>query len=173
MQLGSVICVPDADAAAERDKAMLAAIEDPSLAPPPPLSPRLGPGVLAAQDPAAGLLSVQSRIEHDGQTGLFDDLLGYGWFLLSRSPIGTQPAATQAVIDRLGIRTHVVGDRAAVAVDVVDLDGRYAAWFDELGAEAVVVRPDFYVFAACATVQDVTVALDGLGLSVPALPARV
>jgi 2-polyprenyl-6-methoxyphenol hydroxylase-like FAD-dependent oxidoreductase len=171
MQLGSVICVPDPEAAAERDKAMLAAIEDPSLAPPPPLPPRLGPGVAAVADEAAGLLSVQSLIEHDGQTGLFDDILGYGWFILSRSTLGTQLAATQAVIDRLGIRSHVVGDRATTEVDVIDLDGRYTAWFDELGAEAVVVRPDFYVFAACATAGELTTALDGLGLLVPA--ARV
>ena len=39
-----------------------------------------------------------------------------------------------------------------VAVDfgprggTVDLDGTYASWFDRLGAHAVLVRPDFYIF---------------------------
>ena len=32
--------------------------------------------------------------------------------------------------------------------DTVDLDGAYAGWFDRLGVEAVLVRPDLYVFGA-------------------------
>ena len=30
-----------------------------------------------------------------------------------------------------------------------DDDGTYTAWFDGLDADAVVVRPDFYVYDAC------------------------
>ena len=30
--------------------------------------------------------------------------------------------------------------------DTEDLDGVYGGWFDRLGAGAVLVRPDFYVF---------------------------
>lgn len=33
-------------------------------------------------------------------------------------------------------------------MDVVDLDGRCCQWFDELGAGTVIVRPDFYIYAA-------------------------
>jgi hypothetical protein len=39
-----------------------------------------------------------------------------------------------------------VGEGAPVSDD----EGTYTAWFDELGADAVVVRPDFYVYDACA-----------------------
>jgi resorcinol 4-hydroxylase (NADPH) len=60
---------------------------------------------------------------------------------------------------------HVVGGRGA---DVDDLDGRYTPWFDELGADAVVVRPDFYVCASLPTVRDLAAALDQLDDLVPA-----
>ena len=30
-----------------------------------------------------------------------------------------------------------------------DDEGTYTAWFDELDVDAVVVRPDFYVYDAC------------------------
>jgi hypothetical protein len=38
-------------------------------------------------------------------------------------------------------------------VDYDDVDGDYAAWFEKLGVELVLVRPDFYVFGG-GTVED-------------------
>ena len=31
-----------------------------------------------------------------------------------------------------------------------DDDGTYTAWFDGLNVDAIIVRPDFYVYDACA-----------------------
>ena len=39
-----------------------------------------------------------------------------------------------------------VGEGAPVSDD----EGTYTAWFDGLDVDAVVVRPDFYVYDACA-----------------------
>ena len=39
-----------------------------------------------------------------------------------------------------------IGDGGPVSDD----DGTYGMWFDGLDADAVVVRPDFYVYDACA-----------------------
>ena len=64
-----------------------------------------------------------------------------------------------------------IGEGAPVSDD----EGTYAAWFDELDADAVVVRPDFYVYDAGAASElvpllgrlrahlgvDVAVARDG------------
>lgn len=169
MELGRVICVPDAEAAAERDRAMMAVVDDPSLAPPPPIPPRLGsPGILAG-DPAAGLLSIQSRVAYGDREGLFDDLLGYGWFVLSRRDVPGITGAAQEVVDRLGARLLCVGPVGSDA-EVIDLEDRYAAWFDELAAEAVLVRPDFYVYSALESVNDVEASLLELGTRVPAAP---
>lgn len=172
MQLGRVICVPDAEAAARRDQDMIAAIEDPALAPPPPDPPRLGPGVLVTDDPAAGVLSIQSRVGFAGREGLFDDLVGHGWFLLTRVPRPELSSEAQAIWARLDGRALTVGEGTDQdLVDVVDLDGRYAEWFRDLGAEAVIVRPDFYVYAALPAVDALDETLVALGRQVP--PARL
>jgi len=171
MQLGRVICVPEAADAARRDEEMIAAMDDPSLAPPPPDPPQLGPGILAVDDAAAGVLSIQSRVAHDGREGLFDDVVGHGWFVLSRKSVPPLSAEAQATMDRLGGRTLTVGGPAAAdLVDLVDIEGRYASWFDELKADAVVIRPDFYVYAALAEVDAVDAALTALGRQLPAAP---
>jgi 2-polyprenyl-6-methoxyphenol hydroxylase-like FAD-dependent oxidoreductase len=154
IELGRVICVPGEKEAAERDRQMMAVIDDPSLAPAPPPPPHLGPGLFATDDPAAGLLSIQSRVSFGGATGLFDDVIGRGWFVLTT---GALPADLLAglteegreVLVRLGARVlRVASAKDAGDIDVVDLDGRYNDWFAELSAETVVVRPDYYVYAA-------------------------
>ncbi|MDT3445801.1 bifunctional 3-(3-hydroxy-phenyl)propionate/3-hydroxycinnamic acid hydroxylase [Pseudofrankia sp. BMG5.37] len=167
MELGRVICVPDRAAAAERDRTMIAAIEDPNQAPPPAAPPRLGPGILADDDTIAGLLSIQSRVGYQGREGLYDDLVGYGWFVLTSVPILECTAAAQVVLDRLGIRTLRVGPVAADGVDLVDVDGRYGQWFKDLDAQAVVVRPDFYIYAHVADLGSLSDVLERLGQQLP------
>ncbi len=178
--LGQVICVPGEAQAAERDRNMMASIADPSLAPPPPDPPRLGLGLLSADDPQAGLLSIQSRVEYRGRTGLFDDLLGLGWFVLMVSP---QPVtlsdAEQALLDRIGARVlRIAASGSRRDVDAVeslgDVDGRYQEWFQALGADTVIVRPDFYVYAA-TDLAGLPAALrtleQGLGAVAPSSPS--
>ena len=87
----------------------------------------------------AGYLSVQGRVRHGGQEGLFDDVVGKGWQLLVRGN-----GLTTAIDDSVHESIRRLG---GVAVDfgphggTVDIDGTYASWFDRLGAEAVLVRP--------------------------------
>lgn len=141
MMLGQTICVTDPAAAAARDEAMLAAVEDPSLAPAQPPIPRLGPGVVG-DHPAAGLLSVQGPVtSRTGHTGLFDDVVGPGWIVLcDRRP--QLAAETSAWMGENGLKLVVLGD------DVTDDDGVHTAWLNELDAEVAVIRPDHYLFDA-------------------------
>ncbi len=148
IDLGRVICVPDEAAAAERDARMKAALTDKSLAPPAPPPPRLGPGLLAAGDAHAGLLSIQSRVGYGDRTGLFDDLLGHGWFVLTTaSELPPVSGAAFDAVERLGVRILRMGPLGSGA-ELIDIDGRYAEWLAELSADTVVVRPDFYIYAA-------------------------
>ena len=150
--LGKVICVPDEHEAAQRDTQLRAAIADPSLAPPPPPPPRLGTGLLMPDDAHAGRLAIQARVSHAGHEGLFDDVVGRGWFVLTTQPIALTPAARR-ILDRLNAQVLRVGQIGAVDIDVIDLDGRYGRWFAEIGADTVVVRPDFYVYSAGAATE--------------------
>ena len=145
VEVGRVICMTDPDDVALRNTRMKAALRDPALALKPPPEPRLGDGgAYRSDDPNAGYLSVQGRVRRDGREGLFDDVVGHGWQLLLRS-CDASPVLDRSVQDALRSLRGVVADFGPQG-DTVDLDGAYAAWFDRLGVEAVLVRPDLYVF---------------------------
>ncbi len=140
--LGRVICMLDPSEAERRDAEMKAALADPAARPTPPPEPQLGSGgIVLPNDPNAGYLSVQGRVRHGSEEGLFDDVVGPGWQLLIRGAVLLTDEAQQ-VVDRLTIGVTTFGADG----DAIDLDGTYAAWFAQLKAEAILVRPDFYVY---------------------------
>ena len=53
----------------------------------------------------------------------------------------------------LGGRTVCIGAPGSSA-EVIDVEGTYAKWLNGIGAKYVVLRPDFYVAATCATEDD-------------------
>lgn len=147
MGLGNVICVSDPQAAAARDEQMIAALADPSLAPPPEAPPHLSQGVLGFH-PLSGYITPQGRVAQDGQESLLDDLVGYGWLVLSSRPEVSQALSPESLewVRQNGIRVLSVGQ--GEGVDLQDAEGTYQEWFAELGAEVAVIRPDFYLYDA-------------------------
>jgi 3-(3-hydroxy-phenyl)propionate hydroxylase len=89
------------------------------------------------------------RVDGSGdRVGLFDDVVGGDWQLVSRvgDPTDLLPEQDAAWFRRIGgVAADVSG-----AGPVQDLDGAYARWFAGHGCEAFLARPDFYVFAAGA-----------------------
>jgi resorcinol 4-hydroxylase (NADPH) len=151
MALGRVICIADPAEAAARDDVMVsAAASGRQTTPPPPLG--IGPGVVHAGDPHAGKLFVQARVQRGAECGLFDDVVGGGWALVSAAgdPLAALQAQARDYFAALGgVAAHV-----GAAAPVRDLDGTYARWFAETGVGVVLQRPDFYVFGTGATVED-------------------
>ena len=45
---------------------------------------------------------------------------------------------------------------------VYDLNGKYAAYFNEKGLDAVIVRPDFYTFVGVPTLEELPGIVDDL-----------
>ena len=170
VEIGKVICVLDPEEAKARDEALRAAIADPRLAPPPPPPPALGPGDWV-ESPGASMLSQQGRVALDGRQGRFDEFVARGWHLigLDHIPGGDLPADVKARFEALG------GSRIEVSTTpklgaIFDEHGAYARWFAELGAAAVLVRPDHYVaFSAKAgdVERKLRRLLEGLQLTVP------
>jgi 2-polyprenyl-6-methoxyphenol hydroxylase-like FAD-dependent oxidoreductase len=149
-EMGRVSCELDPAKAAERDAALRAA-----EAPPPLGLPPLQDGTLAAGRPLAGTRAVQGVVRLAGREGRLDDLVGKTFLLLVRRA-AELPAAQNALLERVGA--------SVVALDEVeDLDGRLTAWLDEHGVEAVLVRPDAYVFGAIQALDDVPELVDRLG----------
>lgn len=102
-------------------------------------------------------------------------MVGRGWFVLTSAPDVPLPAAAQDTLQRIGARMLRVGRPASAGVDLGDVDGRYLAWLAELGADTVIVRPDFYVYAAttAAAVAGLQVQLDAQlsGSAIPLEPS--
>ncbi|MFE5328134.1 bifunctional 3-(3-hydroxy-phenyl)propionate/3-hydroxycinnamic acid hydroxylase [Embleya sp. NPDC056575] len=149
MELGRIVCVSDPERAAARDRAFLA-----GDVPPPAPFPVLTDGLLhrdahgAAAGPA-GTLGVQPRVHWEQRTGLFDDVVGDGWILMSLLPPDRLPldAEHHAFLRLLDTRVvHITRAKAPGAV--IDLDGDATRWLTEHDAELALVRPDFYVFGA-------------------------
>ncbi|KIC70129.1 bifunctional 3-(3-hydroxy-phenyl)propionate/3-hydroxycinnamic acid hydroxylase [Kocuria rhizophila] len=125
--LGRVICVLDPAEADERDARMIAGGADPAVVLPPGEPPVLGPGALDP-DPvsaaARGTLSPQFPVTG----GRFDDVVGPGHVLLSREPLPHPPS------------------RAFSITQLGDPTGAWDQWFAALGQDAVLLRPDHYIF---------------------------
>jgi 2-polyprenyl-6-methoxyphenol hydroxylase-like FAD-dependent oxidoreductase len=176
VELGNVICLTDPAAVAARDDVMLKAEGRPEIALPPIPPPVLGPGVLSvtadgAPAGVAGQLSPQGLVRSAaGTTGLFDQVTGTGFVLLGRGEsIKNIDESARTSLAELG--AHVVrvlppdaeGAGAADGTEaVIDVDGRYQQWLDAVGYEAVVIRPDYYVFGGATSAAAVPALLDDL-----------
>nr|AXL05756.1 3-(3-hydroxyphenyl)propionate hydroxylase [uncultured bacterium] len=171
VQLGRVICVTDPTAAAERDATVLANRRGrPPTRPEPakPLSCGLlhrRPGAEAAEPPA-GVVVPQGRVRRDGVTGLFDDVVGRGFVLLT-----TEDPHTAIEADRLAflgeLDAHVVrlvpaSTEPDTADDVVDVDDVYRPFLARYMATTLLVRPDYHVFGAANDLAGATALVDDL-----------
>jgi flavoprotein hydroxylase len=163
VELGNVICLSDPAAAAARDEIMLKAEGRPEVALPPIPPPVLGPGVLASDARAsgpgvAGQLSPQGRVRTtDGAIGRFDQVVGQGFAVLSSTDVSfITEGHVHETLTQLG--AHVLRllppDAEPAHGAVTDVDGVYRPWLAAAGYEAVVIRPDYYVFGGVASAAD-------------------
>lgn len=143
--LGKIICVPDRDTAAVRDRSFFE-----RTAPPPPPFPQLVDGLFyrpehgKLQD-GAGALSPHVHLRKDGRSIRLDDYDGGGGFLLITR--GLDPAGARQVLGGVPLRAFALGQEVG---EVQDVEGRLDDCLDAQGWSAMIVRPDFYVFGGAA-----------------------
>ncbi len=183
MDSGAVICETDQKKAAGRDSVMLAALRRRTQQRHArSLREAIVDGVLRRDPdgnpaPYAGAPAVQGRVTVGDRTGRFDEVVGTGFVLLTREP-ATLDADATAFLDTLGAHRVTVrpadsaagpppGD-AAAPTEVVDLDGVHLAWLADANADAVLVRPDFYVFGVAAGPDGPAALVDDLRRQVAA-----
>jgi 2-polyprenyl-6-methoxyphenol hydroxylase-like FAD-dependent oxidoreductase len=149
VSLGRVICVPDPAEAAERDRRMIAEQRERKEAVAAEL-PVVGPGCFAPS-PAAGHLFVQDHVRQGDATGLFDDVIGRGFALVSShgDPARALAPELASFFESIGgITAHV-----APYAPVSDVAGGYARWFGENGVAVALQRPDYAVFGTAPTLD--------------------
>ncbi|SKG75599.1 3-(3-hydroxyphenyl)propionate hydroxylase [Mycobacteroides abscessus subsp. bolletii] len=155
--LGAIANTHDFEAAARRDAAFRS-----GDAPPPPLLPSLSGGVIREQSDngvgqGPGGLVPQSRVSIDGRMGRLDDLAGYGFVLIADTDISKDLSSQQVqFLKDLGCTVLRVGH------DLVDEEGLLEDYLRELNAVAYIARPDFVLFGAAATHEEVTELVDDL-----------
>jgi flavoprotein hydroxylase len=159
VELGKVICVTDAEQAAQRDAFMTSQGGDPARVLPPLPPSTLTEGVVqrtadGAPAPGSGVLTPQARVTYRGRTGLLDEVTGAGFVLAcTEDPAAVLDAGQRAFLDAVGVTVlHLVpagaggtgtGGSNYIAVDT---DAAYLPRMGEAGHVAALVRPDHYLF---------------------------
>lgn len=163
-KLSRAVNITDARAAKERDRGMRMAGEQSADLPP------LVAGVLHhAADGCvaelAGTFAPQGRLRRQGVEARGDDILGTGFQLwCRRDPAEVLGDAELAWLQELGCSFAVL-EQAGSPHAVGDVEGVYGEYLNGHAVDAVLVRPDFYVFGA--------VPADGLQALVRELAQRL
>ena len=155
--LGHVANMTDPVQAAERDAAFQA-----GAVPPPPVLPPVLDGVIRRKPtspgaPAVGFPTPQGQLKSEDRQALGDEILGYGFVLISRTdPRDGLSAAQRDVLSAAGA--------TVLALDgpIVDVDGTYRKFLDRIGAEAAIVRPDFVLFGSAENITSIGELVDDL-----------
>ncbi|WP_179401695.1 bifunctional 3-(3-hydroxy-phenyl)propionate/3-hydroxycinnamic acid hydroxylase [Burkholderia guangdongensis] len=161
--LGKVVNEDDPHKVAERDAAFRA-----GSVPPMPPFPKIEQGILhrnadGTLSPSTGAPAPQGRVRQGAAEGRLDDVIGYGFQIVSRAhPAHYLDAHQFAFLERLGCRFAVLSDDSAATDAVVELDGDQRAFMDEHGIEAYMSRPDFVVFGSVADLRDLGALVDDL-----------
>jgi 3-(3-hydroxy-phenyl)propionate hydroxylase len=120
---GRYICMLDPEAAAERDAKMREAAKGAQHGTAADLIPAIATGIVATGTKGAGERFIQPRVGDR----LLDDVTGGGWRLFTSAPVEG-------------------GDIAVIDIATLDDQGAIAAWLADRNADAVLIRPDHYVF---------------------------
>jgi 2-polyprenyl-6-methoxyphenol hydroxylase-like FAD-dependent oxidoreductase len=95
----------------------------------------------------------QSVVATRHREGKFDDVAGHGFVIISRNgrPRDVLGEDDLAFWAELGGKIVHIGDGNGTLKDV---DGYFTRLMDELSCDAIVKRPDYYMFGACPRVAD-------------------
>jgi hypothetical protein len=84
-----------------------------------------------------------------------------GVLLLADSDLRAHLGGAEQLLAELGWQVAAFAAEPGEG-QLADTTGAYAAWFGELGAVAVLVRPDLYLYGAAADASDLTALLEHL-----------
>ncbi len=145
VETGRYICVLDEEKAAIRDaeirekakqKAIVGTAAD--------LIPAISTGIVSLGTENAGRRFIQPFVQVNGEQKRLDDVLTGSWKLFVKN----QDAAEQATAL---IKTQLPYlDLCVCAIDSLEDNNALSDWLDNANANAVLIRPDFYVFGTAS-----------------------
>ncbi|WP_030611501.1 bifunctional 3-(3-hydroxy-phenyl)propionate/3-hydroxycinnamic acid hydroxylase [Streptomyces fulvoviolaceus] len=153
IESGKVPCIIDPEAARERDEMFRAGYR-----PPMPDFPQLVEGIVHRVNDTlaapAGELGLQARVAAaDGRVDLLDRFMpadGFTLLSLAADPATVLDDIQLRDLQRLGTTFIQLAPQGTPPAPgrLVDVEGTYARYLKQYTADAVLVRPDFYVFGA-------------------------
>ncbi|NWA91409.1 bifunctional 3-(3-hydroxy-phenyl)propionate/3-hydroxycinnamic acid hydroxylase [Pseudomonas sp. D8002] len=152
--LGEIVCVADPIKAAARDKAFVEGTHPP-MAP----FPHLREGTLGGGNEALlGRLAPHCTVHRGKETGSMDQLVGGGFSLLVRekSILAALSAEHRKFLESINAKVAYLA-AANETTDphaIFDPSDKLPGYFAEHGLDAILVRPDFYIFATAASPDD-------------------
>jgi len=140
VEAGRYICLLDQQQAAKRDEAIREKVrrnELPTSA--GDLIPPVSAGVIAAGTAKAGARFIQPRIINQTNDCLLDDVADTQWRLIGSKQVLTSEskAALEQLAEKLDIAFFDTAELNSTALHT---------WLSEAGADAVLIRPDHYVY---------------------------
>jgi len=101
----------------------------------------------------AGDVFGQGRVARNGEDGRFDDVAGRGFMVIARNgdPAAALPAADRDYWQALGGRFLRIGDGPD---ELRDTEAQISGLMDAYGCDVIVKRPDYYLFGACPSLDD-------------------
>jgi 3-(3-hydroxy-phenyl)propionate hydroxylase len=158
---GKIIGELDVDAAKARDQRLRAELRDGTAQTiRQKFIPDLTTGLIATGTPLTGSLFVQPRVrQRNGVLARLDDVIPAGFLIAATSPEVLEGVAAdmRGSWDRLGGAEVVIRDESVPTVGhalVLQEENRlFSQWMKAAGVEAVLVRPDRYVFGGASTAE--------------------
>ena len=161
IELGRIQTLRDREAAQARDERLLAQ----RRANQAPAKLRLPPYEAGLVANGGGFFP-QGHVRSGTREGLFDDVVGSGWCLVSSDP-ALPSQLTQSEHDAwraLNGKIAIIGEEGS-AGSLEDIDGTYAAWFAAHPCQTAIVRPDWYLYGTASDGAQVSALLAQLGRS--------
>ena len=158
LMAGEFICLTDPEQAAARD-ARIRRGEVPAWRPPPTLT--TGIFALSADEAGvAGRLLPQHGVRLNGIQGLFDDVVDNQFLLLTLSdPETLLTAEDREFMDRIDMRSLRFSEDHRDTYCIADPTGAYQSFFANRHLQALVVRPDRYMFGGAQAPENSTTLL--------------
>ncbi|MCS2160499.1 bifunctional 3-(3-hydroxy-phenyl)propionate/3-hydroxycinnamic acid hydroxylase [Scandinavium sp. H11S7] len=165
MAMGRVVCVADNQQAQARDDAYFQ-----GKVPPVPPFPGITDGLIYPDEKGlAGQLFIHGPVRRRGNTQRFDEWFGRGFHLIVSDDVvfPSLRDMTETIMQQAGGELVVIS--ATEHPDsYTDVSGKFLAFMRENQVKAVLIRPDFYIYGAVSSVEEIPDLLQHLRQSLPA-----
>lgn len=119
-----------------------------------------------AGTPAAGDAFPQARVRQGAREGRSDDIVGYGFLILTRGADASRALSERDLafwrsLDGTILRIEDSG-KGGPPGNLIDSEGHYGKLMDEYGCNCIIKRPDYCIFGACRSVDELPILMADL-----------